>query len=356
MRSVRVLLLAVLATSAGLGLGLTGASAAGSVHAAPARSSPYTWSQVSLPNAPADRDQVQMAYDPPLHEIVEFGGYEPAGLAVGDTWTYQSGVWTNISANLTVAPPSRWGGDLVYDAAMKSLVLFGGRSWNQYFNDTWSFNATGWHNLSKAVAPSPRRGVQMAYIPSGRYLLLFGGAEGNLPAGSGSPWSYYNDTWLFRGGSWTNITRLVTGAPPPLTGAAASYDFVDKYVVLEGGTMLFPNGTVTYSSLTYAYAAGAFRRLAPSHSPGALYGEAGAWDRSLDRLVVVGENITTSNDVTWGYRAGVWTNLTPTYTYSPATRGNFGLAYDRHDQALVLFGGDTPPPNYSYRDDTWIFS
>src|SRR5271154_5922174 len=56
--------------------------------------------------APAGRSSVPMAYDPLLGEIVLFGGYDPSPSGpFGDTWTFAAGNWTNITGNLTLAPP-----------------------------------------------------------------------------------------------------------------------------------------------------------------------------------------------------------------------------------------------------------
>ena len=336
------------APSAGAGAGFAMLHGPSGLHAP-------LWTKLTPTHKPSNRDQVQMAYDPALGEVVLFGGYFPTVAAAGDTWSFHGGQWTSLTGNLTQAPAARWGAGFAFDRASQSLILFGGRSTSTFFNDTWSFNATGWHRLSTPTAPSPRNHMAFAYDVADHYLLLFGGGMGNAPIGSGSPWSYYNDTWAFQHGHWKNITRSVVGAPPPHYSVAAAFDPHDGAVLLQGGGVLSASGTVVPDGSTFSFAAGTYHNVSSTPTPGPLYAPALAWDPGLGKAIVFGENTTTTADPTFGYRAGVWTNLTPTASASPATRGNVGLAYDAADGYLVLFGGDTPPPNYSYRSDTWIF-
>jgi hypothetical protein len=86
-----------------------------------------------------------------------------------------------------------------------------------------------------------------------------------------------------------------------------------------------------------------------------LYPPAVAWDQTLHGGAQVGENTSSGFDPTFLFRAGVWTDITPVIAGSAATRGNLGPTEDSADGNLVLFGGDTPPPNFAYRSDIWAF-
>ncbi|HEY6237801.1 MAG TPA: kelch repeat-containing protein, partial [Thermoplasmata archaeon] len=104
-----------------------------------------TWTDLTsqLSAAPSGRALTSMGYDPLLHEIVLFGGYDPFLPAAGDTWTFNASGWTDITSSLATAPPARWGSSLVWDPNAPALVLFGGRDSSSFYNDTWRFNATG---------------------------------------------------------------------------------------------------------------------------------------------------------------------------------------------------------------------
>jgi PKD repeat protein len=95
--------------------------------------------------------------------------------------------------------------------------------------------------------------------------------------------------------TWTNLT--VAGGPSPRYGASMAYDPTAGYVVLFGG-----------------------------------FGPGGITDPLND---------------TWTFSGGVWTNITPKLTASPAARGWASLTYDQADQYLVLTQGANCDPQAS---------
>ena len=373
-RSVWVWSVVVLAGASGLGIaggmlsGHTGGIPAGAPPAgssaevralASARASigHTAWTEVNTSTQPSNRDQVQMAYDPMIGEVVLFGGYAPTIHADGDTWEFHAGIWTNVTSTFTVAPPARWAAGFAYDPAVHGLVLFGGRNTTTFFNDTWIFTGSAWHQPGGRAAPSERSGVAMTYDVLDKELVLFGGGKGNVPVGSGSAWSFYNDTWTFGRGGWSNITSRAGAAPTARFGMTAVYDPSISATVFEGGSRLGSGGAGVLQNDTYYFVYGAWTTpLALTGAPPPLYGEAAAYDPQLQSEVVVGENQTSGFDPVWALHGGSWLNASPLRGPSPATRGNFGLAYDIADRYLVLFGGDTVPPSYAYRSDTWTFA
>src|ERR1051325_6059622 len=64
-------------------------------------------------------------------------------------------------------------------------------------------NSIKWVQLSPAVSPSPRSYMAMAYDPMTGKTTMFGGFDGS---------SYLNDTWIFDGTNWTQVTTPI--APP----------------------------------------------------------------------------------------------------------------------------------------------
>ncbi len=318
----------------------------------------HQWAEVTpSTGSPSPRTSPQMAYDPDLRAVILFGGYSPANVALSDTWEFVNNVWINLTGNLSVAPPGRWGGGLTYDPFDHLLLLFGGRGLTGFYNDTWSFTPTGWQRLAPLTAPSPRGFFAMTYDAADSYVLLEGGGYGGV---GGLPWAVLNDTWEYRGGSWVNATRSVTSAPPPLLGAVAAYDPAVGAVALFGGSSLAPGGTpgTCYPSAgTYLYRDGVYTLSATGHSPPALLFAAGAYDATDTALIVFGGaaeigGLCYSTAMTYSLSGGDWASLAPTLVTSPPARDAAAAAFDSSEGVVVLFGGTS---NGLYLGDTWVY-
>jgi PKD repeat protein len=324
-----------------------------------------TWTQVAPSVAPSTRSAAAMAYDPALYRVVLFGGYlGPSVATSADTWEYANGTWSNISASLALSPPARWEAGFAYDAATQSMILFGGRNLTQFFNDTWSFNASGWTQLSPASAPSPRGLEGMTYDPSIGAILLFGGGTGNVPAQTLSSWQFDSDTWEFSNGSWKNLTSALGASPPAVAGSGLVYDPQGGYDLLYGGTTA-PNGCAPVSEeWTFQNGTWTNRSSAAASGPGGADGLTNfgiVYDPPGQGLLAFGGVTQTSVGTcystaqTWGYSNGTWTNLTGAVgTSVPANRQAFPMTYDAADGYAVLFGGNTFN-SYSYLADTWTY-
>lgn len=359
---MRLVTMGLLVMLVAAGFGVVGAASAGGMPSAishpgaaaanPARS--HSWSQIFPAKSPSDRDQVQMAYDPLLNEVVLFGGYDPYVQAEGDTWIYHNGTWKDVTRSFVAAPPARWAGGFVYDPQLHGLVLFGGRNLDKFFHDTWFFDSKGWHLLTTTSQPSARSGVALAYDPIDQYLLMFGGGRGNVPAGTQSPWTFYNDTWVLDRGVWHQIAS----APfPPRFSMHAVYDPIDRYMLLTGGNTLSNSSIGIGQNDTWSFLNGTWHRVATvGHPPAMAEGGCFVWDTGNRFALLFGGEAGSNNDnQTWTYHGGKWTNLTGVLSPAPASRGNCGLAYDSAGGYAFMFAGDTPPPNYTYRNDSWSF-
>ncbi len=325
-----------------------------------------TWWQVNSTLAPSTRSAPAMAYDPELSSVILFGGYlGPSVLAGGDTWEYSNGSWSDLSGALSVAPPARWEAGFAYDPATQSLILFGGRDLNQFFNDTWSFNASGWTQLSPATAPSARGLVGMTYDAAAGAIVLFGGGVGNVPAQSLSPWRFFSDTWEFAQGTWTNVTGRSTLTPPAVAAAGLAYDPAGGFDLLYGGTQA-PNGCAPVAE-EWEFRAGNWTDHSAnlSQGPGGLTGISDfglTYDPAGTGLLFFGGVTSTASggcysvSETWGFSPnGTWTNLTGSVGAPvPVNRHAFALSYDGADGYALLFGGNTFN-SYTYLGDTWAF-
>lgn len=177
-----------------------------------------------------------MAWDYPLHEVVLFGGmeYSRGYAVVGGTWAFSNGSWSNLTGRFSTAPPPRSGASLVYDPAIRGLLLFGGQGAGPsyaYFNDTWEFTASGWTNLtsSAGAAPAARSQTSLVYDADANEAVLFGGTA---QTASCTVLCVYGDTWTFRSGHWHPLNL---SGPTARLGDAITYDPLVGEVVLYGG-------------------------------------------------------------------------------------------------------------------------
>ena len=99
-----------------------------------------------------------MSYDARDGYVVLFGGLSLGG-ALGDTWTYEYGRWTQVSTTTSPAPSPRYDAGLIYDTLDSEIVLFGGVSaTGAPLSDTWAFAGGVWTNLTASAGPAPPPG------------------------------------------------------------------------------------------------------------------------------------------------------------------------------------------------------
>ncbi len=194
----------------------------------------------------------QFVYDNTLQEAILFGGY--AFVNVGSdwydfTWAWSHGAWANLTGSMSLYPSPRASYGLAYDSTNSELVLFGGATpcpahlscpGNELLlNDTWTFNASGWTNVTSSVAPQPRAWVAISDDPSGGGVLLFGGwtpVSNKGALGDTWAWNGTTDTWSLVYGSLT--VSSVQGSPnPAIFGAPVNF-----------------NATVSWGTWPYTYA------------------------------------------------------------------------------------------------------
>lgn len=253
--------------------------------------------------------------------------------------------WRNITSASTESPPPRDSGGMVYDSTDKYVVLFGGETAGvgiRYYNDTWTFQGGRWSNITSTTAPSPRFGFQFADDPADHAVVLFGGR------GAHGGEDYLNDTWEFQAGKWTNVTKPV--APPGRFWGSMSYDNATGTVILFGGNEgLAPADE--YTNDTWSFHAGVWTHLTPATSPPGR-DDQNQVDDLADQAVFMfgGLNSSGSLNDSWEYAAGAWTQVAP--GRGPEDRAGPGLAYDNATGDVVVYGG-TPAGTDYYT--TWLY-
>ncbi|HKS59714.1 MAG TPA: hypothetical protein VJS68_02930 [Thermoplasmata archaeon] len=236
-------------------------------------------------------------------------GYDVWWLPDGSTWTYEHATWSNLTASAGTIPHMERNVDMTYDARDGYVLLFGGEvpgNPPQSLANTWVFRGGHWSNLtgSLPVSPPERRVGVMSYDSHDGEVILFGGSAPNLAA--------TNDTWIFAGGGWSQAT--VSG-PPPIGGGPGLSEFI---------------GFVDDPSLGYAVYYDPLQSCVPSCASPAL----------------------------WTFRGGTWTNLSG--AVSPSLRLNLFVAftYDSSAGYLVALSAcqNTPPFPCPREYGTFVFT
>ncbi len=301
-----------------------------------------TWTDVTLtPTRPGPRQQFGMAYDSTRGRMVMFGG--EAGGPLGDTWEWGAGAWRLRSAGGTSAEPSaRTGVTLAYDPHNAATLLFGGRDSTER-NDTWLWNGSAWSNVTPTAGnPGVRYDHGLAYDSARRRMVMFGGRVGTGTAA-------LDDTWEWNGTSWSNVTPP-SGNPAARFGHQLAFDAARGRVVLFGGWQgIFP---ISLFDDTWEWDGTSWTLITPqSARPRARRDHMMAYDDARGRVVLFSgdQNVLGSgfpNDL-WEWDGTAWRGL-PLLS-RPAGRIGAGFAYDKANRELILFSGQTGFTN----QETW---
>jgi hypothetical protein len=217
-------------------------------------------------------------------------------------------------------------------------------SFSNYLNETWIFTGTDWTNLSSSTinsSPLPlRANACMSY--DGTNVMLFGGQGGSSSAGS------LNDTWLWNGTTWTKATP--TNAPFARWSAEAAYIGSNTVVMFGGCNVLYDLlETWTWNGSTQAWTQVA---VANGAGPAARTGHMFAGDGSSKAVLFGGQGTNSQFNDTWTYTtAAGWTQVSP--ATSPSVRSNGCMVYDSVNSIWVMFGGSN---EYTYDTATWTFN
>ncbi|HYA57272.1 MAG TPA: kelch repeat-containing protein [Thermoplasmata archaeon] len=308
------------------------------------------WTSLSTPVAPSPRESATLAY---LSNgtVLLFGGSRPGPhgpVELGDTWTFDAGVWTNITSTLSQAPSSRDSAAAAFGATPGELLLFGGRSGASILRDTWTFASGRWTEVTGSVtAPEARYSAGLVYLPSSNDWILTGGSVGG---GRGSA-----TTWQFAKGNWSNVSSSAGVGPGARWGFTTAYDGPDGYLVVFGGL----KGSSGPQNDTWKYASGKWA-LIPRQFPGPGRFLASSTYDVLDSEVLIFGGRTSSGAVLAGTLAfGSSSYSTPCSSCvpgvsSPSPRYGAAMAYDSADREVVLFGGWNATGRLL--DDTWTFA
>ena len=207
-------------------------------------------------------------------------------------------LWTQKQ---NIGPSPRYSQVMTYDSAKQRVLLFGGRTGENFLNDTWQWDGSDWTQVAD-TGPSPRFLSTMAYDSSREKAVLFGGY-----ANSSTITSILNDTWEWDGTEWTQVAdtgpaaiglnEKILNPPSPSSGYIMSYDSTRQKMMLFGG-----------------------------------------WNPNR-----------THND-TWEWDGTEWTQVAD---IGPSSRGLYGMVYDTSQQKMVLFDGETGE-TWQMTNNNWV--
>lgn len=158
-----------------------------------------------------------------------------------DLWKFDAvaGTFTQVIVDGAVGSPSHRGRSAIaWNPITNKLVVFGGNTRGgptgagvaTLLNDTWEYDpvANTWTDVTPGTGnPSPRQYASMAFDPVNGGMLLFGGQTNDS-----SPHVINNETWLFVGGVWTQLTPATNPAARNQASLMTRPDFNDCVMCL----------------------------------------------------------------------------------------------------------------------------
>lgn len=180
-----------------------------------------------------------------LNKLWVFGGClgNNTVYTANDLWAFDPtvGTLTQVIADGAAGSPSHRGRcAIAWNPTNNKLTVFGGNTRGgstgtgtaTLLGDTWEYDpiTNAWANVTPAgVGPSAREFASMAYDPITGGLLLFGGQTSLV-----APVGFSNETWLWLGGTWNQLTPATT---PPGRGQHSLATRTDSFndVVMVGG-------------------------------------------------------------------------------------------------------------------------
>lgn len=310
------------------------------------------WTPISDPNlTPAARSLAVFVSDPINNAIWLFGGIDPT-ITNFDLWKYQYGKFLRVV--VADPPPQNCGSpNGAIDTDRKKLVILCSDS-------TMSeFDFTDWHPVVGVSKTPPIRSFSsMTYDQNLKKTVLFGGYGSD----------YTDNTWLWDGSSWTQVTRNL---PPARALASMWYDPHLKRTVIFGGIgRQSSQDRVTRFNDMWSFDGSGWTEIKPATVPPARYGAQVAVDPTTGNVLLFGglrvDNVTTPGtgnnppattqvqvyaDDFWQWDGTNWSQVT--YPRVPYARENGGMAWDPSTSMMVIFGGYA---GQQYLSDLWTLT
>ncbi len=296
------------------------------------------WSRVAT-HGPAAREGHAMVYDASRDEVVLFGG-STTGQVFDDTWVWDGTTWQRRKGN---GPSGRHSHTMTWDTGREKVVLFGGQgavgASGVLLGDTWEWDGQAW-TLVATNGPSARYGHAGAYDPGRERTIIYGGF-----AGAGS---YPNQTWEWDGATWA--PSPAAGAPGGLASHAMVYDHARGEVVLVGG---YSSATFQQTNRVYKYNGSRWLLEQTLAAPAPRAGHAVEYDVGRDRVALMGGSLGTRRSSETMFLPGGSNTWQPALTNPVLPADHEAQAvYDRTRDRLVRVIGRTDTPTHTHERRT----
>jgi len=281
----------------------------------------------AIPGSPPGRWFTQMVYDAARRVSLLYGGelslVPGTGSTASDTWTWDGAGWTQQRP--TTAPPFANSEALAYDEKRGLAVLV-------VTNLTWTWDGTDWTSRRTDHLPPPRGGQTMAYDPDLEGVVMFGGAVQDHD---------FSDTWLWDGNDWKQLAGDLFPAAGRVYAATAYHPGTHRLVlaVSHGGSGVE----------TYEFVDGAWQRVRVPVFAGS--GQARMVSDSARGVLLHMDGLGNGYHV-WDGRS--WTARAANTRVVDLQRTWPGMAYDAERKRVVLFGG-LDAPRICPRADTLLW-
>jgi len=299
----------------------------------------------TLSPVPETRVSPMTAYDAGADRWVVFGGY-PTRPQDNDTWLMdlESGRWRALDPDAS-APPSRAGGSMVYDAANRRMLLFGGTGATDY-DDIWALSLDGEPGWTPIEVAGPRPAARFghgAILDLARHRMLVRGGLNNTTGQLYDAWALALDGTP----SWQQLSTGGDALPLWFTSPSIGLDAPHNrlFAVLRE----YPQSVYTLSLAAPA----TWARIDLGEAPTFNEGRAALYDPQRDRFVMFGASTAgTAYDATFLLEMGgsqMWSEL-PTAAFRPKTRSGDAVVHDTRRNRMLVFGGTDGDRYYS---DAW---
>lgn len=232
--------------------------------------------------------------------------------------------------------PPLHGEALAHDEARDRLVVFGGRTPNDWLQGTWEWDGHRWRRtLPAGAGPSARGGHVMAYDAARQRIVLFGGAQGP---------QLHCDTWILERGSWTRTTEASCITDRVRNAGLAADPREGRMFLVEGPSI----GDDAVRPARVWKRSGDTWTLVAQDGPRRVGFSAVAYDAARGVLVV--PVLFGGPDAgTWEWDGASWHRSADS---PPSPRQTYGLTYDATRRQVILAGGQGGRQG-PYFDDLW---
>lgn len=195
-----------------------------------------------------------MAFDSERNKLVVFGGRTEQGTLSAETWEYTDStiaaiapVWAQASP--VVSPPGRSGAVMAFDQVREKIVMFGGKdAAGNYLDDTWLYDGLTWTQVSPlGLLPDRRADAAMVWNGASSKVMMAGG---QTTPDAGQAKKALSSVWEWDGMLWTPRPSL----PSTRIRPGLAYDSSTQTVLVYGGevTNWGQTGLQEFNGLTWS--------------------------------------------------------------------------------------------------------